>query len=213
MQMPTVERILVADDHPVFRDGICRLVSGAFPHANVVEAGNVDEIMALASVGAAPAVFILDLMFPGMDPATTIATLRGQFPTSSIIIISMSDDSETIRRVMQQGADGFIGKAMPSDAMVSAIKAVRNGDTLVLVPETSSIAPPLPPSQPRVQELTPRQRDVLSQLAMGKTNKEIGRQLDISPFTVRIHVSALLRILGAPTRSEAATKAGAMGIQ
>ena len=96
--------------------------------------------------------------------------------------------------------------------MLSAIKAVHGGDTMVLVPETTSIVMP-PPKQPRSQELTPRQRDVLSQLATGKTNKEIGRQLDISPFTVRIHVSALLRILGAHTRSEAATKANAMGLQ
>ena len=212
MQMPTAERILVADDHPIFRDGMCRLVGGAFAHAEIVEAGNVDEIMQLAHDGVPPALFILDLMFPGMDTSTTIPSLRSQFPTSSIIIISMSDGAETIERVMRQGADGFIGKAMPSDAMLSAIKAVRDGDTLVLVPETTSIVPP-PPSQPRSQELTPRQRDVLSQLAMGRTNKEIGRQLDISPFTVRIHVSALLRILGAHTRSEAATKANAMGLQ
>ncbi len=212
MQMPPAERILVADDHPVFRDGMCRLVGGAFPRAEVVEAGNVDEVMLLAEDGAPPALFILDLMFPGMDALTTIPSLRSQFSTSSIIIISMSDDAETIQRVMQQGADGFIGKAMPSDAMLSAIKAVRDGDTLVLVPETTSIVPS-PPTRPRSQELTPRQRDVLSQLAMGRTNKEIGRQLDISPFTVRIHVSALLRILGAHTRSEAAMKANAIGLQ
>lgn len=212
MQMPPAERILVADDHPVFRDGMCRLVGGAFPRAEIVEAGNVDEVMLLAEDGAPPALFILDLMFPGMDALTTIPSLRSQFSTSSIIIISMSDDAETIQRVMRQGADGFIGKAMPSDAMLSAIKAVHGGDTMVLVPETTSIVPP-PPSQPRSQELTPRQRDVLSQLAMGRTNKEIGRQLDISPFTVRIHVSALLRILGAHTRSEAATKANAIGLQ
>lgn len=212
MQMSPAERILIADDHPVFREGMCHLVAGAFPRAAIVEAGNVDEVMLLAGDGDPPALFILDLMFPGMDALTTIPALRSQFATSSIIIISMSDDAETIERVMRQGADGFIGKAMPSDAMLSAIKAVHGGDTLVLAPERTAILP-FPPAPPRRQELTPRQRDVLSQLAMGRTNKEIGRQLDISPFTVRIHVSALLRILGAHTRSEAATKANAMGLQ
>lgn len=211
--MPTsrAERILVADDHPLFRDGLCRLIGSAFPNAELLQAGCIDELRAVAADGDVPTLFILDLMFPGMDPATTVARLRTDYPTSSLIIISMSDNPDTIQRVMQQGADGYIAKSVDPAAMLRAIQSIRNGDTIVLAPTTSAITS-APPAGRRIQDITPRQRDVLLHLAMGRTNKEIGRQLDISPFTVRIHVSALLRLLDAQSRSEAATKAKAMGI-
>jgi DNA-binding NarL/FixJ family response regulator len=206
------ERIVIADDHPLFREGLCRLVGGAFPEADILQAGTIDELRALVASGEAPALFILDLMFPGMDPQATIAQIRSDFPTSSLVVISMSDDPATIDSVVRQGADGYITKSAEPAAMLSSIQSVIAGETVVLAPAAPAMAASRLAS-PSIRDITPRQRDVLSQLAMGKTNKEIGRHLDISPFTVRIHVSALLRTLGAQSRTEAAVKARAMGIE
>ncbi|PKP87333.1 MAG: DNA-binding response regulator [Alphaproteobacteria bacterium HGW-Alphaproteobacteria-17] len=212
MSTLSAERIVIADDHPLFREGLCRLVGGAFPDADILQAGTIDELRALVASGEAPSLFILDLMFPGMDPEATIAQIRSDFPTSSLVVISMSDDPATIDGVIRQGADGYIAKSVEPAAMLAAIRSVSAGETAVLAPAAPAIAASrrAPPS---IRTITPRQRDVLSQLAMGKTNKEIGRCLDISPFTVRIHVSALLRTLGAQSRAEAAVKARAMGLE
>lgn len=102
-------RILIADDHPVFRDGMCRLIAAAFPAAELLEAGTMDEVLSLAAAGPAPDVFVLDLLFPGMNPPETLPQLRQQFPTSSLIVVSMLDDDATIRRVSVLGIDGYVG--------------------------------------------------------------------------------------------------------
>ncbi|MFO6028138.1 LuxR C-terminal-related transcriptional regulator, partial [Pseudomonas aeruginosa] len=118
-------------------------------------------------------------------------------------VVSMVDDPQLIGEVMNAGADGFLGKSIAPEELGQAILAIRAGEVLVRY-EPSGLLP-LQPS-PRLEGLTERQLDVLRLLAQGKSNKEIGRALDISHYTVRIHVSSLLRALDVPSRTAAAVK-------
>ncbi|CAI3802906.1 putative transcriptional regulatory protein NarL [Pseudomonas sp. MM221] len=196
-------RIIVADDHPLFREALARTVRRVVAGACIEEAGNLDEVMAVADAGEVPDTLILDLRFPGLVDIQCLARLRRQFRRTTLIIISMVDDPAIVEQVMATGVDGFIGKSIAADEIGEAILAVRNGEVLVRY-APSGLLPNL--GEGAVEQLTHRQQEVLRLIAQGKTNKEIAKALDISPFTVRIHVSSLLKALGVSSRTAAAVK-------
>ncbi|MCA0400978.1 MAG: response regulator transcription factor [Proteobacteria bacterium] len=202
------ERIVIADDHPVFREGVRLVLERVYPSAALLEATDWDEVLKIAREGTPPSTFMLDLLFPGMDVESSIGALRREFPRASIVIISMVNDRDIIDRAMREGADGFIGKDVPPAEVAAAIEEIRDGAFVVRTAATGGTAP----RERGIPALTLRQRDVLRHMIAGKSNKEIARELGISPFTVRIHVSALLRLFGVSTRAAAAVKGAEAGI-
>ncbi len=204
-------RIVLADDHPLFRDALRTIVQRAFANAELVEAGDVAGIYAALDVDTD--LLLLDLSMPGARGFSALIALRAQFPTLPIIVVSGRSDPLTIARALGFGAAGFIPKSASAEQMTAAIERVLDGD---IVDPTQSGAPMLPDIEralaARLRELTAAQFRVLLAVCEGKLNKQIAHELTITEATVKAHVTAVLRKLGAHHRTQLVAMTAALAV-
>lgn len=200
------ERIIIADDHPMFRDALARNLRIAYPDAEVEEAGDLPAAIACAREGPQPVLFVLDLLFPGMDGPSSVSALRTEFTAASIVIVTMLEDPLVAQQILDAGADGYLGKGLTSNALLDGINAVRSGEYVINLAapgQSPAIVKPV---------LTPRQHDILLSLGQNKPNKVIARDLGLSHFTVRNHITILMRSLKVQHRSQLSQRARALGL-
>ncbi|MBI5164853.1 MAG: response regulator transcription factor [Magnetospirillum sp.] len=206
-------KVLLADDHALFRDGIRLVLEDLVPEGlEVVEA--CDFLQAVAAVRADPRIEIglIDLHMPGMESFAGLEALRRAAPDLHLVVVSASEDPSDIRRALDTGALGYIGKTSSSNAMIEGIRTVLLGETFVRPAVDLPPTLPAPADEQTPARLTARQRDVLGMLRLGKSNKEIARDLDLAEITVKLHVTAILRTLGVENRTQAAILAAKLGL-
>lgn len=199
-------KVLVADDHALFRAGLQYVLAPLDKHLTILEAADHAEAATLLTQHPDTDLALIDLYMPGRgDGSTAFDLLASDNLTVPIVVLSGSEERRELRRVLDAGAMGFIPKSSPPEVMLSALRLVLAGG--VYVP------PMLLQSDPAGSDiLTARQRDILVRLIEGRPNKVIGSELGISLSTVKAHVATIFRILNVADRTQAAEAAERLGL-
>ncbi len=211
-------QILLADDHPLFREGVKPVLQKLDAQVEILDAVDYPSAYAITAQHTDMDLALLDLNMPGGTGIDGITQFRRRFPDIPLIVLSAADRPDEVRQVLAAGAMGYISKASAPAVIVSAIHLVLAGG--VYAPpdllSSSMAAPVIPthpasPSGPRLSTLTGRQLEVLRLMGQGMSNRQIAETLHLTEGTVKIHVTAVLRALDASNRTEAvlvAQKAG-----
>ena len=206
--------ILVADDHPLFREALRSTIAQLFPDGETLEASSLDEAIGLIKAHQDLDLVLLDLNMPGAAGFAGLLTLRREFPKLPVVVVSGLDDRRIVVEALGYGAAGFIPKSSPKTRLTEAIREAMDGNIYV-PPEYRE-----PGAEPqgraasdsdfarRISTLTRQQLRVLKLLSEGRLNKQIAYELGIGETTVKAHVSAILRKLGVYSRTQAAIEAG-----
>ena len=200
-----MERVLIADDHPMVRDGLRTVIAVAFDQCELFEASSIDEAAEIIEREGDFDIVLLDLNMPGTNGFSGLVTMRDRFPSVPVVIVSAAQERGLARSAVAAGAAGFIPKSLRRSAIVEALKSILAGD--IYLPdveegdenedaETADILA-------RIDSLTPQQKVVLKLVVEGKLNKQIAYELDVSMTTVKAHVSAILSKLRVFSRTQA----------
>jgi len=198
-------RIVIADDHPLFREALKQALADLVHVARFEEAGTLAETIALLDNGSPVDLVLLDLKMPGALGLSGLIYLRAEYPAVPVAIVSASEDLAVIRRALNLGASGFIPKSTPTSSIRSAVMSILDGrtwvpsslDDMTLEDDEADLL------ASRVATLTPQQLRVLMMLREGLLNKQIAFELAVSEATIKAHVSAILQKLNVESRTQA----------
>ena len=206
----------VADDHPLFRDAILKVIKQHYPDAIVVESTDLDSTITDLELNSETDLLLLDLHMPGSQDLFGLIMVREQFPSIPVAIISADDELDTINRAMGHGACGYIPKSCSPQVIFNAISTMLDGELWVpdtirgnLTPvgnEEKSLAA-------KIATLTPQQYRVIYYLREGWLNKQIGYELGITEATIKAHLTAIFRKLGISNRTQAVAMLSKMSLK
>jgi len=217
----SAKRVLVADDHTLFRRGLGLVLLNLFDGIEVLEAQDADEALAVLERQADIDLVLLDLAMPGMEGFAGLRLIRERWPDLPVVMLSAVTNSDDIMATIRAGARGYILKSSSDEALKHALLLVLSGETYLpsqifleggmLGAQPAEEAAQIASENP-LSRLTDRQRDVLVLLMEGQSNKEIARELGLLESTIKAHVKMILNKLNAANRTQAAMIASALGL-
>ncbi|HPF73570.1 MAG: response regulator transcription factor [Lysobacteraceae bacterium] len=205
--------ILIADDHPLFRDALSRTVGQVLPKVTIHQADSIPALLASVDSHDDLELALLDLTMPGAEGFSALIHLRSHHPTLPVLVVSARDEPALVRRALAHGASGFVSKSAPAGELGQAITQVLDGERWIPADvQASSLADDESELAARIAELTPQQFRVLGMVGAGLLNKQIAYELDVSEATVKAHMTAVLRKLGAHSRTQVAVLVSRLGL-
>jgi DNA-binding NarL/FixJ family response regulator len=221
-------KVLLVDDHVLFREGLSLLLKHLMGDVSIYEAGNIEEAFSQISTHGIMSLILLDIGLPNMTGTESVQLMRARYPEIPVVALSSSEDKATVLSALDKGAMGFVPKSSSSSILTSALRLILAHG--IYLPPTVFLADRTPVAvnsstaesvkgafapltkTPQDLGLTPRQSDVLLRILQGKPAKVISRELDLSAGTVKTHTSAVLRALNVTTRTQAVIAAGRLGL-
>jgi DNA-binding NarL/FixJ family response regulator len=204
--------VLIVDDHPLYRAALRGAIAASVPACEFLEAGDVATLLDVLERHADVHLLLLDLNLPGAYGFSALAHLRGTHPALPVIVVSAMDDPRTIRQALGFGAQGFVSKSATACNIGASVAAALRGELVTPAGDERELEADADPAAldvaQRIALLTPQQFRVFGMLCSGRLNKQIAYDLQIMEATVKAHMTAILRKLGAANRTQAVLLAG-----
>lgn len=221
MSARIASRALIADDHGLYRMGLAFLLKDRLGIADVIEVGSFDDALDRLAANPDIAMALFDLSMPGMGGPESLTVVKETYPDVKVAVVSGSEDRQHVLQAVSIGLSGYVPKSLSEDEIAKALQLIYDGHIYIPTFMTATAKPPVTQSdakpadvapvpnnsEPRIDNLTPRQRDVLKGILRGLSNKEVARDLDIAEGTVKIHLAALFVHFNVRNRTELATRA------